>query len=351
MIKVLIVDDSGFMRLALRKLLDRSGAIEVVGEACTGSDAIQKARLLMPDVITMDVEMPDMDGVTATREILSRQRIPIIMISSLTRAAGRTTLAAMDAGAVDFIPKASSYVDLDIIAIERELTEKIVSWHGRYRTTQSATPSDGPANIRARRHTNFRADLLVIGASTGGPRVIPDLLRQLPELHCPLVIAVHMPEAYTAGFASHLSETTGHRCIESYTGHVLVAGQVVIAAGGRDTFIKCNFNGPLMLQVRKDSDYGIHPSVDALFSSAAHTGLSVGAAVLTGMGQDGLHGAELLSGRNQPVLTQDEASSLVYGMPRAVAEAGYASGVMDIGGIAENFATWGRRETLTGVSA
>jgi two-component system chemotaxis response regulator CheB len=339
-VSVLVVDDSGFMRMALRKMLERDSSIRVVGEASTGEEALRLARLSRPDVVTMDVEMPGGGGIEATRLIMEQCPTSIIMVSSLTRMAADTTLKALACGAVDYIPKASSFVDLDIVAIEKELCRKIHYWAER--RPQQKAPLQKKAGTRlALTGLSPRStpDLLVIGASTGGPKILPLLFRELPKLRCPVVIALHMPPVYTQSFAEHLAADSGHDVIEGHDGLALKPGQVVVAPGGTDTQVLRGDRG-CFLRVQHDAQYGIHPSVDALFMSAAKAAHSPVAVVLTGMGDDGLRGARALQARELPVLAQNEESCLVYGMPRAVAEAGLASEMLDVAGLSARLSQW-----------
>lgn len=338
-VSVLIVDDSGFMRLALRKMLQRDPTIRVVGEAGTGEEALRLTRLYRPDVVTMDVEMPGGCGLEATRKIMEQCPTSIIMVSSLTRVAADTTLKALAAGAVDFIPKASSFVDLDIVAIEKELCRKIHYWAQQGPTLRPtvATPRK-PVHTTARRPGGV-PDVIVIGASTGGPKVLPQLFRLLPPLQCPVVIALHMPPLYTQSFAEHLAENTGHQVSEGSDGALLRPRQVLVAPGGTDSEIIAE--GPqYRLRVARDDKRSIHPSVDVLFASAARHARNPVAVILTGMGDDGLQGGRNLHALQRPLLAQNEESCLVYGMPRALAEAGIASELLDIAGIARRLAAW-----------
>lgn len=350
MIRVLVVDDSGFMRLALKKMLANDPMIQVVGEATSGRDALRLAQMHRPDVITMDVEMPDGDGLTATREIMEICPTAIIMVSSLTKSAADTTLKALELGAVDYIPKASSFVSLDIVAIEKELISKVRYWAQKRpviplrRLTRPASQQDKRSPTVTTDLTRLRPisdpDIIVIGASTGGPKILPELLAGVNALACPLVIALHMPPLYTRSFAEHVAAATGHVAMEGYDGMALKPGMVVVAPGGTDSEVHASIEDRYVLRVRLQTQYGIHPSVDALFKSAASNCRSAVGVILTGMGDDGTAGALQMSLRKFPVLCQDEASSLVYGMPRAAAEAGAASAILSIPEIAQKLNAW-----------
>lgn len=344
-VTVLLVDDSGFMRMALRKMLERDPAIRVVGEATTGEEALRLARVQRPDIVTMDVEMPGGGGLEATRLIMEQCPTSIIMVSSLTKMAAATTLKALACGAVDYIPKASSFVDLDIVAIEKELCRKIHYWADRKPQAKVAeTKKSGRGSqLRGVQLSGVQPrglpDIVLIGASTGGPKLLPQMFRELPRLPCPVVIALHMPPVYTQSFAEHLAADSGHDVIEGYEGLQLKAGQVVVAPGGTDSHLQLAGRG-YSLRVKREEQYGIHPSVDALFLSAAQHARNPVAVVLTGMGDDGLRGGRELAKRKLPLLAQNEESSLVYGMPRAVAEAGVASEVLSTQLLVQRLTQW-----------
>lgn len=349
MIKVMVVDDSGFMRLAIRKMLANDPAITVVGEATSGREAVRLAQMHRPDVITMDVEMPDGDGLTATREIMEKCPTAIIMVSSLTQRAADTTLKALDLGAVDYIPKASSFVSLDIVAIEKDLISKIRYWALKRPVVPLRRLSQTPASERAspivggdltRLRPPANPEIVAIGASTGGPKILPELLAGINHLACPVVIALHMPPVYTRSFAEHVGAATGHVCMEGYDGMALKPGTIVVAPGGTDSEVHQSVDNRFVLRVREQKQYNIHPSVDALFHSVSRNTRSAVGVILTGMGDDGTDGALAMSLRKFPVLCQDEASSLVFGMPRAAAEAGAASALMSIPEIAQKINLW-----------
>lgn len=339
-VTVLVVDDSGFMRMALRKMLERDPAIRVVGEATTGEEALRLARVQRPDVVTMDVEMPGGGGLEATRLIMEQCPTSIIMVSSLTKMAADTTLKALACGAVDYIPKASSFVDLDIVAIERELCRKIHYWAQRRPLLKPAlVKKAGRPLALSGVQPRGVPDLVLIGASTGGPKLLPQMFRELPRLPCPVVIALHMPPVYTQSFAEHLAADSGHDVIEGYDGLVLKGGQVIVAPGGTDSHLQ-PVGRSYTLRVKREEQYGIHPSVDALFLSAAQHARNPVAVVLTGMGDDGLRGGRELAKRQLPLLAQNEETSLVYGMPRAVAEAGVASEVLPTHILVQRLTQW-----------
>ena len=341
MIRLLISDDSAFMRIAIRKMVEGHADIEVVGEAKTGQMSVQMAEELKPDVITMDVEMPVMDGLEATRQIMSRCPCPIIMLSSLTERNSVTTIKALELGAVDFIAKKSSFVQLDIVKIGDELVEKLRYW-AKKRTRLNlirpagegglakAPPVDtrGPVHLR---HANMSTPpgLVVLGISTGGPATLPQTLKTMGRLPCPVVVAQHMPPMFTSGFAAHLRSQTGLDVVESTDGMELKPGMVVIARGGSDVVVREPFPGKIMLYEKTDPSAPIHPNADILFRSAASLSCPVVAVIMTGMGNDGSKGAQdLVSRKSSPVLVQDPQTCIVDGMPGSAIDAGLASAVL-----------------------
>lgn len=340
MIRLLISDDSAFMRIAIRKMVENEPDIEVVGEAKTGQMCVEMARELRPDVITMDVEMPIMDGLEATRQIMAATPCPIIMLSSLTERNSVTTIRALELGAVDFIAKKSSFVQLDIVQIGADLVEKLRYWakkktrlsslRGFNHSALSPRVSKPVAQGQLRTVPNLQsAGLVVLGISTGGPATLPLVLKSMGRLACPMVVAQHMPPMFTSGFASHLRSETGLDVVESSDQMELKPGMVVIVKGGTDVVVREPFPGKLMLYQKTDAQATIHPNADVLFRSAAAASCPVVAVVMTGMGSDGMLGAkDLVARKNAHVLAQEPDSCIVDGMPTSTINAGLASAVL-----------------------
>jgi two-component system chemotaxis response regulator CheB len=343
MIRLLISDDSAFMRIAIRKMVEAHPDIEVVGEAKTGQMCVQMAEQLKPDVITMDVEMPVMDGLEATRQIMARSPCPIIMLSSLTERNSVTTIKALELGAVDFIAKKSSFVQLDIVKIGGELVDKLRYWaqkRSRLSMLRGPAGAAAPASTLARPDTSQpvhlrRMDntqvpgLVVLGISTGGPATLPQTLKAMGRLPCPMVVAQHMPPMFTSGFAAHLRTETGLEVVESSDAMEAKPGMVIIAKGGTDLVVREPFPGKLMLYEKTDSQAPIHPNADVLFRSAAGASCPVVAVIMTGMGSDGTQGAkDLVARKGAAVLVQEPSTCIVDGMPSSAIEAGLASAVL-----------------------
>ncbi|KTG16449.1 MULTISPECIES: chemotaxis response regulator protein-glutamate methylesterase [unclassified Guyparkeria] len=346
-IRVLIVDDSLFFRRALREVFASDERLEVIGEASNGRQAVLKACELKPDIITMDVEMPIMDGISAVRRIAERCPTPILMLSALTKAGAEATLDALDAGAVDFFPKNGDDPEDTLARSGRRLCSRVRMLalraqreNGSTLATTRAEPAARPSGGARASHgvaAGFlsRQGLVVIGASTGGPAAVPAVLGKLPsEFSVPIVIAQHMPGAFTGPFAQRLNDSMPIRVVEAGDGELLRPGTAYVIPGGKHGEIagrpgayKLNLRAPV-------TDEHYRPSVSLAFSSAARVaGDDLLAVVLTGMGDDGAEGAkQIVSGRGH-VWAQDQASSVIYGMPAAVAKANLAESILPLGQI------------------
>lgn len=339
MIRLLIVDDSAFMRIALRKMVEGNADIEVVGEAKNGTVAVRMAQELRPDVITMDVEMPEMDGIAATQAIMASAPCAIVMVSSLTEKGAVTTMKALEMGAVDFIPKKSSFVQLDIVQIGEELVNKIRFWaQQRSRPKRSAAvvlPATSGKVVPA-----GKVGLVVVGVSTGGPAAMPRMLHSMGRLACPVVIAQHMPAVFTKGFADHMRHETGLNVVEGENAMPLEPGMVVVAPGGTDCIVREPFSGKLSLYLKLHEDMPIHPNADVLFKSAVSLSVGVVAVIMTGMGSDGTAGAVELARRNVPILVQEPSTCVVDGMPGSAIAAGVATESLALEEMGRRLARW-----------
>lgn len=334
---VLIVDDSVFFRRALRELISADDRLIVVGEAANGREAILKACQLKPDIITMDVEMPIMDGISAVREIMNRCPTPIMMLSSLTKAGAVATLEALDAGAVDFYPKSSSDAKEALGDGARLLTTRLRLLAARKQrqaiVTQAA--ARGPSTVathHAEQGVIGRRGLVVIGSSTGGPAALQAVLQEIPaNFPVPIVIAQHMPASFTGPFASRLNGSMALNVVEAKDGMPLVAGTAYIAPGGKHGEVLCRAGALVFAEREPAAGENFRPSVSFLFQSAAQAaGPDVLAVVLTGMGDDGTEGARVVRAASGHVWAQDQASSVIYGMPAAVAKAGLTEAVLPL---------------------
>lgn len=354
-IRVLVVDDSAFMRRVIADLLGSDPAIEVVGVARDGEEAVAKAAALAPDVVTLDVEMPRMDGLEALRRIMATAPCPVVMVSSLTRHGADVTVRALALGAVDFVPKPSGPVSLDLHRVRDELVRKVKVAARVPRERLRGLAPGGPvrpgagggapgAAGSARLGGRGLTAAVVVAASTGGPGALYRLLGGLPgDLRAGVLVIQHMPAGFTRSLAAHLDQVSGLAVREAAEGDRLEDGVALVAPGG--FHLRVRPDGTVELD-QGPPRHGVRPAADVTMESLPE-GLArrTVALVLTGMGMDGARGAKYLKDRGAEVWIQDEASCVVYGMPRAVAELGVA----DRAGPPEQLAAW-LRERLGGGS-
>ncbi len=337
-IRVLVVDDSAFMRKALSKMLESDPEVQVVGTARDGLDALARVAELDPDLVTLDVEMPRMDGLEALRCIMATSPRPVLMVSSLTEEGAETTLRALDEGALDYIPKGIGGNVLDIVHIERILREKVRTLARRRQAPPAAPqPAAAPARAPARAPASLGpARVVAVGASTGGPPALQKFFAGLPAgFSAPVVVVQHMPKAFTGPFARRLSGVGPVQVKEAESGDRLEPGKGFVAPGGSQLVVRRE--GPhLVLRVTEHpADTLYKPSVDVTFRSFAEVvGRSTLAVILTGMGADGMEGVRALKAQGARAIAQEASSCVVYGMPRAVVEAGLADAVLPMEAIA-----------------
>lgn len=355
-IRVLVVDDSNFFQLRLKEIINQNPELKVVGIASNGREAVEKAAELEPDIITMDFEMPVMDGVTAVKLIMAHRPVPILMFSSLTYEGARITLDALAAGAMDFIPKNFAEVSRDSVVLKKKLHERLLTlaragqrFSGAVSVAAPARSAPVPApasSLRSTpvapppRPTSAAADsyqlkcqpkVLVIGASTGGPVALSDVLSSLPvNFPVPIILVQHMPENFTKAFAERLNRQCAIRVREAVDGDLLEPGLALLAPGGKQ-FMLDKRNGGCVRVLPDDDRLNYKPSLDVTFGSAANAfGDKVLGVVLTGMGSDGCKGARLIKEAGSAIWSQDEASSIIYGMPMAVAKANLTDKVLPL---------------------
>lgn len=343
--KVLVVDDSGFFRRRVTDIIASDMRLEVIGTADNGLQAIEKAEKLKPDVITMDYEMPMMDGVTAVEHIMANNPTPVLMFSSLTFEGARVTLNALDAGAVDFLSKNFDEIANNDTAMRKRLTGKIVEVaqsqiKGREapvkldgspvgkKTAGKAAADIAPVTLAPKR-TSSKPELLMIGTSTGGPAALQTIFKAIDKkLNVPVIIVQHMPGSFTQAFSERLNKhCKALEVKEAQDGDKLEAGKVYVAPGGKQLIVDKRMGGTLHIR-ESDERMNYKPSVDLAFASAAkHFGDKTLAIMLTGMGSDGLEGSKMLAKSNCNIWAQDEASCVIYGMPAAVVNEGLATQV------------------------
>lgn len=373
-IRVLVVDDSSFFRRRVSEIINSDARLEVLDVATNGKEAVEKALQLKPDVITMDIEMPVMDGITAVREIMASNPIPILMFSSLTHDGARATLDALDAGALDFLPK--KFEDIarnrdEAVALLQQRVIQIAARRTFMRrpavaprpvataaaaaattaTTARATtassalrsaPSAAPAARSVSPMTRFKASgkkyqLTAIGTSTGGPVALQKILTKLPANYPhPILLIQHMPATFTAAFASRLNSLCKIEVKEAADGDMLKPGVAYLAPGGKQMMIEGRPGSAKLRIIDGGERMNYKPCVDVTFGSAAKTySDKVLSMVLTGMGADGREGARMLKTAGATIWAQDEESCVVYGMPQAVAKAGISTEDLPLERIAE----------------
>jgi len=351
-IRVLVVDDSGFFRRRVTEMLKTDVRIEVVGTAANGREAIRQTQELKPDVITMDIEMPVMDGITAVRRIMSIKPTPILMFSSLTNEGAQATFDALEAGAIDYLPK-----NFDELSTQRDEVSKILCSRvcsvvqqglpvrsrmpvrkagSAMRSLSTArTAVKTPVSV-ATRNTSAankgKVKLLAIGASTGGPVALQAVLTALPaSFPVPIVLVQHMPGTFTQAFSKRLDQICNVSIREAQDGDLLKPGLALLAPGGKQMVIEGRGEAMRIRISESEPEQNYKPCVDVTFSSIAKImPANTLAVILTGMGADGRDGAKLLHQGGSTVWAQDEGTSVIYGMPMAVAEAGIADKILPL---------------------
>lgn len=343
-IKVLIVDDSGFFRRRLTELLSSDPLLEVVGTAQNGREAIEKTKELSPDVITMDYEMPVMDGITALKQIMATKPTPVLMFSSLTHEGAKVTLDALEAGAVDFLPKNFEDISRNPAKLKKVLSDQVKAVaRSRYRTaTRKAEPAAKPVarpvtsapekpTVQVYNRGVAKHRLLILGTSTGGPVALQTILTSLPgNFPVPILLVQHMPGTFTNAFAERLNRICQVRVSEAKDNDPLKPGHALLAPGGKQLMVDAR-QGGIVRVIDGDARMNYKPSVDVTFGSAAKAfSNKVLAVVLTGMGADGRDGAKMLKSAGSHVWAQNQESCVIYGMPMAVVNAGLADEVIHL---------------------
>jgi len=352
-IRVLVVDDSAFMRKIITDILAGSPEIEVIGKARNGQEAIEKVTELRPDVVTMDIEMPGLDGLHALGYIMSECPTPVIMLSGAESKQADVTMTAFQYGAVDFILKPSGNISLDMAKIKEEIVKKVkaassVQVH-KLGFIEEEKKSE-VIKVKSLKEKNESAKksifhkIIVIGSSTGGPRALQQVIPLLPSnLHAPVLVVQHMPAGFTKSLAERLNSQSMIKVIEASEGDILESGTVYIAPGDYHMTIKQKkINGDIkdvIALTKGEKVQGVRPSVDVLLNSVTPIfGQNSLGVILTGMGSDGTDGIKKLKLAGGRVIAEDESTCVVYGMPRSVIEQKLADFILPIGRIAESIA-------------
>ena len=333
-INVLVVDDSAFMRKSLSLLLESDPQINVIDTATDGLIAIEKIKKLKPDIVTLDIEMPKMDGITALGIIMKECPTPVIMVSSLTIEGADVTLKALELGAVDFIPKEMSFVSVAITGIKEELVGKVKAIHKSKPLPKKVHAFNFKSDSRSVRSKimtsrlpimNYRA--LALGISTGGPISLQKVIPLLSEkIRVPIFIVQHMPPKFTASLAERLNSMSALEVKEAEDGEIVRSSVVYIAPGGFHMTLQKDKLNNVVINISESPDNVLHrPSVDVMLNSVHQIyGKNMLGVIMTGMGKDGLEGIKKLKSTGGHCIAQNEETCVVYGMPRAIVDNGLA---------------------------
>jgi two-component system, chemotaxis family, protein-glutamate methylesterase/glutaminase len=338
-VRVLVVDDSAFMRAALTRMIQSEPAFEVVGTANSGSEALRKIAALDPEIVTLDVEMPGLDGLATLRQIMQRFPRPVIMVSAITEKNAEITFNALSAGAFDYVPKQMSSSSLEIAHIRSDLITKI------YAAAQTRKPRALPERKLPQAHkpelalSHCGSAVIAIGASTGGPRALQEVLTPLPAgFQVPILVVQHMPAGFTTTFADRLDTLCAIQVREARQGEIASPGVAYIAPAGFHMRVhRRASDGRIAISLDKEPSSVLHmPSVDILMKSVAQIYRSRALGVImTGMGSDGAEGMQAIYREGGITIGQDESSCTVYGMPRACAELGILTRVVPLSEMAD----------------
>lgn len=354
-IKVLVVDDSAFMRKVICDILSTCDRINVVGTARNGNEAIEKTLELKPDVITLDVEMPVLDGISALKEIMRKTPTPVLMLSGHTAPGAKATITSLENGAVDFIPKPSSVLDYNADGFKKDLIEKVLIVSSsrlhlyRSRSRQAAPVAakpqvsgyshkavKGAAQVSSKSGDGKLKKIIAIGTSTGGPKALQSVVPAFPaDIEAGILIVQHMPVGFTKSMAERLDQLSGISVKEAEHGDVVKPGHAYVAPGGKQMRVERK-GGEYRILVEDDGLVSGHrPSVDALMMSIADIGTrNVIGVIMTGMGADGAMGlVEMKKKNNAYIIAQDEESCVVYGMPKSAVEKGVVDKSVSLEGI------------------
>ncbi len=351
-IRVLIVDDSAFMRKSLSIMLTSDPEIEIIGTAKDGEEGIELVKKLQPDLVTLDIEMPKLDGLSALKRIMSECPTDVIMVSSLTSEGAEATMKALELGAVDFIPKEMSFVNVNIVKIKEDLIKKvktivkqktlksrlsrILSYTNKLTADQAKkiTFVSTPLKIPT---LNFRA--IALGISTGGPLSLQKVIPKIsPKISCPMFIVQHMPPKFTKSLAERLNGMSSVEVKEAEDGEQVKQGVVYIAPGGYHMFVENKSIGNIRIRISEEPSNTLHrPAVDVMMKSVINVyGKNTLGVIMTGMGKDGYEAIKDLKLLGGYSIAQDEETCVVYGMPKAVVDAGLADAVLPLEKISES---------------
>lgn len=329
-IRTLVVDDSVFMRTILKNALTRAAEIEVIASAQNGHEAVEKIKELKPDVVTLDIEMPGLNGLEVLRKVMKECPVPIVMVSTKTQDGARMTFEALELGAVDYVAKPLA----DQAASLQRFQEKVIhAVATAYESNRSRLHyANKPKILKPRSgHMQTEGTVVAIGISAGGPATLHELIPLFPREFPPVVITQHMPANFTGPFAARLDATSQLNVREATSGEELRPGTLFIAPGDRHLRVRRRGNDVCTSTDDGPKVSGFRPSVDVLFESVAQTyGANAIGLVMTGMGSDGAEGIRMLRKAGARTLAQDRDSSIVYGMPKAAADTGCVDKIVSL---------------------
>ncbi|AZV47736.1 protein-glutamate O-methylesterase CheB [Bacillus halotolerans] len=355
MIRVLVVDDSAFMRKMISDFLTEEKQIEVIGTARNGEEALKKIELLKPDVITLDIEMPVMNGTDTLRKIIELYQLPVIMVSSQTQQGKECTINCLEIGAFDFITKPSGSISLDLYKIKEQLVERVIAagLSGQQKAAAPAVIRPEPKRIAkpvlSQSKSGPGRHIVCIGTSTGGPRALQKVIPKLPkDLNAPVLVVQHMPEGFTASLADRLNHLSDIRVKEAKDGDAALNGCVYIAPGGKNISVIKNSGGLKIVLDNHDTPSRHKPSADYLFRSVGKlTDYEKVAVIMTGMGSDGTAGLkDMLASGNVKTIAESEESCVVFGMPKAAVKAGLIHEIKHVEDIAASITSCVKKERV-----
>jgi two-component system, chemotaxis family, protein-glutamate methylesterase/glutaminase len=341
LIRVLVADDSAFMRTAISRMIESDESLRVSGTARTGHEALEKIAALKPDVVTLDVEMPGLNGIETLKRVMKDFPRPVIMVSSLTQEGAETTLEALSLGAFDYVPKQQSFVSLDIVKIRDELIAKIkaaAESGQRYLAPQAVKVMAPPARSYPRSADHVAASVVALGTSTGGPKALQEILPMLPgDLPVGILIVQHMPKGFTGPFARRLDGLCKVSVREAVQQETIEPGVVYIAPAGQHMTVQRRTTSKVAIRLSPSPENLLHiPSVDVMMLSVAEVfSAHCLGVIMTGMGADGLQGMQAIARGGGVTVGQDEATCTVFGMPRSCAESGVLQRVVPLSQIPE----------------
>jgi two-component system chemotaxis response regulator CheB len=344
-IRVLVVDDSALMRKLIPQILQTDGSIQVVGTAMNGDFGLKKIEELKPEVVTLDLEMPGMSGLELLQEIMRRQQLPVVVVSSHSREQASVTLRALALGAFDFVTKPRD-VATNMGEISRELIAKVKAAAQSHSCSFPLASRPAARDSKAAANGNRPSKIIAIGVSTGGPQALDYLLPQLPaSFPAAILIVQHMPEGFTEKFARRLDEISAIRVKEAQSGDLLLAGRALVAPGNRHLKVKRRFPYDVAVLGDEPTVNGHRPSADVLFESVAgECGPDSIAVLMTGMGEDGAEGMAAVKLKGGLTIAQSEESCVVYGMPRVAIERGYANQIIGLRSLADSLVAYSAAE-------